>query len=170
MRHLLSLLDLNSDEIEEIFEIAGSLKQQYENGVREPLLQGRVMGLLFEKPSLRTRVSFEAGMTHLGGTSQFLAMLAECCGTAVEMDCTLHVSFRTLKGEADRRNIRYPIFERDEYFTSPEMAAPRRFIAATGMCIADGVNQSEDGTLASRNALLYMIQLIMARGWYREHA
>ena len=72
MRHLLSLLDLNSDEIEEIFEIAGSLKQQYENGVREPLLQGRVMGLLFEKPSLRTRVSFEAGMTHLGGTSQFL--------------------------------------------------------------------------------------------------
>ena len=72
MRHLLSLLDLNTDEIEEIFEIAGSLKRQYENGVREPLLQGRVMGLLFEKPSLRTRVSFEAGMTHLGGTSQFL--------------------------------------------------------------------------------------------------
>ncbi|GIT44848.1 MAG: hypothetical protein Ct9H300mP11_27840 [Chloroflexota bacterium] len=50
--------------------------------------------------------------------------------TAVEMDCTLHVSFRTLKGEAKRRGIRYPIFERDDYFTNPEMAAPRRFIAA----------------------------------------
>jgi len=89
----------------------------------------------------------------------------------VEMDCTLHVSFRPLKGEAVRRGIRFPIFERDDYFTSPQMAAPRRFIAATGMCIsADGVNQSEDGTLAIRNALLSMIQLLMERGWSREQA
>ena len=40
--------------------------------MREPLLPGRVMALMFEKPSLRTRVSFEAGMSHLGGTSMFL--------------------------------------------------------------------------------------------------
>jgi formamidase len=86
------------------------------------------------------------------------------------MDCTFHVSFRSLKGEAERRGIRYPIFERDDYFTDPEMAAPRRFIAATGMCIGDGVNQSEDGTLASRNALLNMIHLLMERGWSREQA
>ena len=97
------------------------------------------------------------------------------CSVAVDLKVsevivTLHVSFRALKGEAARRNIRFPIFERDDYFTSPEMAAPRRFIAATGMCIADGVNQSEDGTLASRNALLNMIQLLMERGWSREQA
>ena len=64
----------------------------------------------------------------------------------------------------------FPIFERDDYFTSPEMAAPRRFIASTGMCIADGVNQSEDASLAARNALLSMIDLLMERGWTREQA
>ena len=50
------------------------------------------------------------------------------------------------------------------------MAAPRRFLASTGMCIADGVNESENGTLASRQALLNMIHLLMERGWSREQA
>jgi formamidase len=87
------------------------------------------------------------------------------------MDCTLHVSFQVRKGEATRRNIRLPVFERDDYFISPEMAAPRRFIASTGMCIAeDGVNESENATLAARSALLNMIQLLMERGWTREQA
>ena len=113
---------------------------------------------------------FTNGALFSAGDAHYAQGDSECCGTAVEMDCTLHVSFRILKGEADRRNIRYPIFERDEYFTSPEMAAPKRFIATTGMCIADGVNQSEDGTLASRNALMNMIQLLMERGWSREQA
>lgn len=71
-RHLLTLLDLSVDEILEILELAISQKQQFEAGVREPLLSGRVLGLLFSKPSLRTRVSFEAAMTHLGGTSLYL--------------------------------------------------------------------------------------------------
>jgi ornithine carbamoyltransferase len=48
------------------------LKTKFAAGLREPLLPGRVMALLFEKPSLRTRVSFEAAMTHLGGSSMFL--------------------------------------------------------------------------------------------------
>ena len=87
------------------------------------------------------------------------------------MDCTLHVNFQVRKGEAVRRNLGFPIFERDHYFTDPEMAAPRRFIASTGMCIADiGVNESENATLAARHALLNMIQLIMERGWSREQA
>ena len=72
MRHLLTLADLTAAEIERIFSIAVDLKQKYEKGLREPLLPGRVMALLFEKPSLRTRVSFEAGMAHLGGSSVFL--------------------------------------------------------------------------------------------------
>ena len=86
------------------------------------------------------------------------------------MDCTLHVNFQVRKGEAARRGLKFPIFERDDYFATPEMAAPRRFIASTGMCIADGVNESENATLASRNALLTMIQLLMERGWSREQA
>jgi ornithine carbamoyltransferase len=72
MRHLITLADLKSAEIERIFAISEDLKSKYERGLREPLLPGRVMALLFEKPSLRTRVSFEAGIAHLGGTSMFL--------------------------------------------------------------------------------------------------
>jgi ornithine carbamoyltransferase len=72
MRHLLTLADVQANEIERIFSITEDLKSKYAAGLREPLLPGRVMALLFEKPSLRTRVSFEAGMAHLGGSSLFL--------------------------------------------------------------------------------------------------
>ena len=68
MRHLLAMGDLKPAEIERIFSIAVDLKARYDRGVREPLLPGRVMALVFEKPSLRTRVSFEASMVHLGGS------------------------------------------------------------------------------------------------------
>ena len=72
MRHLLSLHDVTTDEIREILSLARKLKDGYNEGVREPILRGRVLALLFEKQSLRTRVSFEAGMAHMGGTSMFL--------------------------------------------------------------------------------------------------
>jgi ornithine carbamoyltransferase len=72
MRHLLTLADLKSGEIERIFAITEDLKTKYARGLREALLPGRVMALLFEKPSLRTRVSFEAGMINLGGNAMFL--------------------------------------------------------------------------------------------------
>jgi ornithine carbamoyltransferase len=72
MRHLLTVADLSSVEIERIFSIAEDLKAKWSKGLREPLLPGRVMGLIFEKPSLRTRCSFEAGMIHLGGGTMFL--------------------------------------------------------------------------------------------------
>ncbi|MHC4399099.1 MAG: ornithine carbamoyltransferase [Planctomycetota bacterium] len=71
-RHLLTLCDLSSAEIERIFTIVEDLKSKFTDGLREPLLPGRVMALLFEKPSLRTRVSFEAAMNHLGGSAMFL--------------------------------------------------------------------------------------------------
>jgi ornithine carbamoyltransferase len=72
MRHLLTLADLATAEIERVFSITEDLKAKYEKGLREPLLPGRVMALVFEKQSLRTRVSFEAAMVHLGGDSMFL--------------------------------------------------------------------------------------------------
>ena len=114
---------------------------------------------------------FTEGALFSAGDAHFAQGDSECCGTAVEMDCTLHVNFRVLKGEATRRNLRFPTFEADEYFATPEMAAPRRFIACTWMCITDaGVNESENATLAARNALLTMIQLLQERGWTREQA
>jgi len=72
MRHLLTLSDVSSEEIHRIFALAEDLKSKLAQGVREPILPGRVMALLFEKPSLRTRVSFQAGIAHLGGTSLML--------------------------------------------------------------------------------------------------
>ncbi len=72
MRHLISVSDLKCAEIERIFAISADLKSKQQQGLRESLLPGRVMALLFEKPSLRTRVSFEAAMIHLGGSSLFL--------------------------------------------------------------------------------------------------
>jgi ornithine carbamoyltransferase len=72
MRHLLSVTDLSTAEIERVFAITADLKAKHAQGIREALLPGRVIGMIFEKPSLRTRVSFEAGMTQLGGGSLFL--------------------------------------------------------------------------------------------------
>jgi ornithine carbamoyltransferase len=72
MRHLLNVADLTTDEILRIFALTADLKAKFRAGVREPLLPGRVMALLFEKQSLRTRVSFQAGMAHLGGSSMML--------------------------------------------------------------------------------------------------
>jgi len=72
MRHLITLSDVSAEEMGRIFALSEDLKTKYAAGVREPLLPGRVMVLLFEKQSLRTRVSFQAGMAHLGGTSMML--------------------------------------------------------------------------------------------------
>ena len=72
MRHVIKLLDLTTAEIERVFAIAQELKAKLQQGLREPLLRGGVAALLFEKPSLRTRVSFETGMAQLGGSSLFL--------------------------------------------------------------------------------------------------
>ena len=71
-RHLITLGDLSTAEIERIFSITRDLKTKFLKGLREPLLPGRVMAMLFEKPSLRTRVSFESAMIHLGGHALFL--------------------------------------------------------------------------------------------------
>ena len=72
MRHLVTLCDVTSAEVARIFSITEDLKTKYAQGLREPLLPGRTLALLFEKQSLRTRVSFEAGMSHLGGSSIML--------------------------------------------------------------------------------------------------
>lgn len=73
MRHFLALLDLTSAEIHNLLDKARALKADLIRGHRPALLPNRVLGLIFEKPSLRTRVSFEAAMGQLGGSSVFLS-------------------------------------------------------------------------------------------------
>lgn len=72
MRHLLTLFELSPEEIGRVFAITKELKEKLQHGTREPLLRGHVLAMLFEKPSLRTRVSFETAMAHMGGTALFL--------------------------------------------------------------------------------------------------
>lgn len=72
MRHVLSLFDLSTDEIRRVLEISADLKNRLADGERPAILQQNVLGLLFEKPSLRTRVSFETLISQLGGNSLFL--------------------------------------------------------------------------------------------------
>ena len=76
MRHLLTLFDLSIAEINEIFSMSEQLKTKLLAGERESLHPNVVLGMLFEKQSLRTRVSFEAGITHLGGNAIFLGQEA----------------------------------------------------------------------------------------------
>ena len=72
MRHVIVPEDLTPSEIEAVFAVARDLQEKHDAGRRDALLPGRVLALVFEKPSLRTRVSFEAAMAHLGGASLFL--------------------------------------------------------------------------------------------------
>jgi formamidase len=103
------------------------------------------------------------------GDAHFAQGDCETCGTAIEMDATLHVRFQLRKGEAAQKGIRYPRFTREDYYLPPEFAAPRRFYATTGISVTrEGVGQSEDITLAARNALLDMIDHLTERGWTRQ--
>ena len=72
MRHLITLDDVTMPELDRIMELASQIKAECRAGVRKPYLAGKTIAMIFEKQSLRTRVSFEAGMTHLGGSSMFL--------------------------------------------------------------------------------------------------
>ncbi|MFM8953674.1 MAG: ornithine carbamoyltransferase [Planctomycetaceae bacterium] len=72
MRHVIVPEDLSAAEIEAVFAVSRDLETKFTAGQRDALLPGRVLGLIFEKQSLRTRVSFEAAMAHLGGSSLFL--------------------------------------------------------------------------------------------------
>jgi ornithine carbamoyltransferase len=72
MKHIRSLFDLTLDEFQEIIALAGDLKQQLRAGNSIEHLKNRTLAMIFEKASLRTRVSFEAGMAQLGGTALYL--------------------------------------------------------------------------------------------------
>lgn len=71
-RHFTDLFGLSSEEAHQLIGRALTLKDAWKQGSREPLLPGRTLGLLFEKPSLRTHVSFESAIAHLGGSAIFL--------------------------------------------------------------------------------------------------
>lgn len=73
VRHFLSLLDLSPQELERLIQRAIELKRRHKAGLIDEPLKGKVLSMIFEKSSTRTRVSFEAGMAQLGGSAMFLS-------------------------------------------------------------------------------------------------
>jgi ornithine carbamoyltransferase len=71
-KNLISINDLSQEEVAQILETAEIMKLRYYSNEEQPLLKGKVLGMIFQKPSLRTRVSFEAGMIQLGGAAIYL--------------------------------------------------------------------------------------------------
>ena len=112
-----------------------------------------------------------AGALFSTGDAHFAQGDGEVCLQAVEMDATVAVRFRVLKGEAARHGIRWPRLAHDTYFTEPRFAVPERFVATMGMPVReDGSNAGEDLNVACKNALLQMIDLLGERGLTREQA
>ena len=72
MKHFLNIIDLSTDELSSLLAEAARLKESHARRIPTHTLAGRVVGLVFEKPSMRTRVSFESGIAQLGGTSLYL--------------------------------------------------------------------------------------------------
>jgi ornithine carbamoyltransferase len=73
VKHFLSIAELTPDQLHNLLDSGLRLKQEWQAGGNKPLLQGKSLALLFQKPSLRTRVSFEMGMFHLGGYAFYLS-------------------------------------------------------------------------------------------------
>lgn len=73
MKHFLDVLDYSSEDLQAMLDLAIKLKKQWKAGGNPPLLRGKVLGMIFQKPSLRTRVSFDMAMRHLGGDALYLS-------------------------------------------------------------------------------------------------
>ena len=98
MRHLLKLMDLSSNEINEILNLADQLKYEKKHGIEHHLLKGKTLGMIFEKSSTRTRVSFEVGMYDLGGSALFLSSKELQIGRGEPVSDTARVLSRYLDG------------------------------------------------------------------------
>ena len=98
MKHLLKLSDLSSEEITNLLNMADQLKYEKKNGIPHRHLEGKSLGMIFEKSSTRTRVSFEVGMYELGGNPLFLSSSDLQIGRGEPVEDTARVLSRMLDG------------------------------------------------------------------------
>ncbi|MBQ6805236.1 MAG: ornithine carbamoyltransferase [Clostridia bacterium] len=98
MKHLLKLQDLSREEITSILDLADQLKYEKKHGIAHPHLAGKTLGMIFQKSSTRTRVSFEAGMYQLGGSALFLSSNDLQIGRGEPVQDTARVLSRYLDG------------------------------------------------------------------------
>ncbi len=98
MKHLLKLLDLSRAEIISLLNLADQLKYEQKHGIQHHRLQGKTLGMIFQKSSTRTRVSFETGMYQLGGSALFLSSHDLQIGRGEPIQDTARVLSRYLDG------------------------------------------------------------------------
>lgn len=98
MKHLLKMLDLSKEEIISLLNLADQLKYEQKHGIQHHRLQGKTLGMIFQKSSTRTRVSFEVGMYQLGGTALFLNANDLQIGRGEPVQDTARVLSRFLDG------------------------------------------------------------------------
>ncbi len=98
MKHLLKLSDWSREEILRCLDLADKLKAEKKAGIKHPILEGKTLGMIFQKSSTRTRVSFEVGMYDLGGTPLFLSSKDLQIGRGEPVQDTARVLSRFLDG------------------------------------------------------------------------
>lgn len=98
MKHLLKLMDMTTEEITEVLNLADQLKYEKRNGIEHHILKGQTLGMIFQKSSTRTRVSFEVGMYDLGGSALFLSNRDLQIGRGEPVQDTARVLSRYLDG------------------------------------------------------------------------
>ena len=119
MKHLLKLSDLTGEEIVEILNLADQLKYEKKNGIEHKLLAGKSLGMIFEKSSTRTRVSFEVGMYELGGNPLFLSSNDLQIGRGEPVEDTARVLSRFLDGIMIRTFAQKEVEDLAKYGSSP---------------------------------------------------
>ena len=119
MKHLLKLADLTAAEITAILDLADQLKYEKKNGVAHPLLAGKTLGMIFEKSSTRTRVSFEVGMYDLGGNALFLSSRDLQIGRGEPVQDTARVLGRYLDGIMIRTYAQQEVEDLAKYGSVP---------------------------------------------------
>lgn len=122
-KDILTLLDLTKEDFEVLFKRAVELKEKYKNGIADRPLAGKTLGLIFDKPSTRTRVSFEAAMVQLGGTPIFISAKDTQIARNEPVRDTARVLSRYLDGLAIRTYSQDLLNEFAEFTTIPVINA-----------------------------------------------
>ena len=119
MKHLLKLLDLSKEEIIDILNLADQLKYEQKHGIPHNILKGQTLGMIFQKSSTRTRVSFETGMYQLGGQALFLSSRDLQIGRGEPVQDTARVLSRYLSGIMIRTFAQKEVEDLAEYGSIP---------------------------------------------------
>ena len=128
MKHLLKMLDLSTEEILELLNLADQLKYELKHGIPHPHLAGKSLGMIFQKASTRTRVSFEVGRYQLGGQALFLSSNDMQIGRGEPVEDTARVLSRYLDG------IMIRTFEQAEVETLAEVGSIPVINGLTDFC------------------------------------